>query len=113
MTFAEKIMISIILLVVMLATGAYLYIEHLQTSLASTKDLLRKTKQTIVANELRYDRDIAFCEKQVDMEAMKSRVEKDTYKEIEEKQDNGKSYEILATSGCGCYRDSNGGWVFK
>jgi predicted Holliday junction resolvase-like endonuclease len=101
---------------VLVITALGLYTEYLYKRLKQVKKERNVQKALLVSEKRRATTELYMCKKDLMLFRKELEVEKNTNEEIEEKINKGKDYEILATDKrdtCGCYRDPNGGWVFK
>jgi hypothetical protein len=116
MNLTSKVLMSIMLGLVLIITALGLYTEYLYKRLKHVKHDRNVQKALLMNEKRKATTELYMCKKDLMLFRRELEVERDTNREIEEKINKGKDYEILATDKqdtCGCYRDNNGGWVFK
>jgi translation initiation factor 2B subunit (eIF-2B alpha/beta/delta family) len=123
MNLFEKILMGLIILLMLILTGGFIYLDNMSNNYNKTKRELKITLDKLEKEKIKCQQDIDFCQKQMNIELTKKEIEIKTKKELINKIEKEKEdYEILAsnkrknndinTSDCGCKFDGIG-WVFK
>jgi hypothetical protein len=116
MNLINKALIIILLTLVLILIALGLYTKYLHKALEDSEHDKNVQKVLMQQEKNRATTALYMCKKDLQLFKNTLEIEQETTQELTNKLKEEKDYEILASdkkSTSECYRDSNGGWVFK
>jgi Flp pilus assembly protein TadB len=116
MNLINNALFVVILSLALIATALGMYTKYLHEALEDAEHDKGVQKALLQQEKHRATTALYMCKKDLQLFKDTLEIEQETKQELTGKIEKEKDYEILASdkkSTSECYRDSNGGWVFK